>query len=76
MQPEAGLRVGGREESLQTATPALRALNGSIEAMSKDIVDLGPVGSGAKKVKLINSFSCGVGSKPRFPSNAPQEIVV
>ena len=44
--------VGGREETLADATPVL-------EAMSKAIVYLGPVGSGAK-MKLINNFLCGV----------------
>jgi 3-hydroxyisobutyrate dehydrogenase len=44
--------VGGDENALAAATPALRA-------MSKDIVHLGPVGSGAK-MKLINNFLCGV----------------
>lgn len=54
-QAEAGqlcFLVGGSEGALQTATPALKA-------MSKDIVHLGPVGSGAK-MKLINNFLCGV----------------
>lgn len=44
--------VGGTEDALSAATPALKA-------MSKDIVHLGPVGSGAK-MKLINNFLCGV----------------
>lgn len=44
--------VGGGEATLAHATPVL-------EAMSKEIVYLGPVGSGAK-MKLINNFLCGV----------------
>jgi 3-hydroxyisobutyrate dehydrogenase len=44
--------VGGSEEALATATPVL-------EAMSKEIVHLGPVGSGAV-MKLVNNFLCGV----------------
>jgi 3-hydroxyisobutyrate dehydrogenase len=44
--------VGGSDRALQTATPALKV-------MSKEIVHLGPVGSGAK-MKLINNFLCGV----------------
>ena len=44
--------VGGNEAALQTATPVLKA-------MSKEIVHLGPTGSGAK-MKLINNFLCGV----------------
>jgi 3-hydroxyisobutyrate dehydrogenase len=44
--------VGGEEAALATAAPVLKA-------MSKDIVHLGPVGSGAK-MKLINNFLCGV----------------
>jgi 3-hydroxyisobutyrate dehydrogenase len=54
-QAEAGqltFLVGGSEETLQAATPALKA-------MGKEIVYLGPVGSGAK-LKLINNFLCGV----------------
>jgi 3-hydroxyisobutyrate dehydrogenase len=54
-QAEAGqlsFLVGGKAETLQAATPALKA-------MSKEIVHLGPVGSGAK-MKLINNFLCGV----------------
>jgi 3-hydroxyisobutyrate dehydrogenase len=44
--------VGGNERTLEAATPVLKA-------MSKEIVHLGPVGSGAK-LKLINNFLCGV----------------
>ena len=55
MQAEAGqlsFLVGGRDTVLETATPVLKA-------MSKEVVHLGPVGSGAK-MKLINNFLCGV----------------
>ena len=54
-QAEAGqltFLVGGNEETLRAATPVLKA-------MGKEIVYLGPVGSGAK-LKLINNFLCGV----------------
>ncbi len=44
--------VGGSEEALAIARPVL-------EAMSKEIVHLGPVGSGAT-MKLVNNFLCGV----------------
>ena len=44
--------VGGSAEALAKATPVLNA-------MSKEILHLGPVGSGAK-LKLINNFLCGV----------------
>jgi 3-hydroxyisobutyrate dehydrogenase len=44
--------VGGSERALATATPVL-------QAMSKEILHMGPVGSGAK-LKLINNFLCGV----------------
>jgi 3-hydroxyisobutyrate dehydrogenase len=44
--------VGGSDRALQAATPVLKA-------MSKEIVHLGPAGSGAK-MKLINNFICGV----------------
>jgi 3-hydroxyisobutyrate dehydrogenase len=44
--------VGGSAAALETATPVLKA-------MSKEIVHLGPLGSGAK-LKLINNFLCGV----------------
>jgi 3-hydroxyisobutyrate dehydrogenase len=44
--------VGGSERALETARPVL-------QAMSKVIVHLGPLGSGAK-MKLINNFLCGV----------------
>jgi 3-hydroxyisobutyrate dehydrogenase len=44
--------VGGSDAALETATPVLKA-------MSKEIVHLGPVGSGAR-MKLINNFLCGV----------------
>jgi 3-hydroxyisobutyrate dehydrogenase len=55
MQAEAGqlsFLVGGTDAALEKATPALKT-------MSKEIVHLGPVGSGAK-MKLINNFLCGV----------------
>ena len=55
MQAESGqlnFLVGGSDQALQSATPALKA-------MSKQIVHLGPVGSGAK-MKLINNFLCAV----------------
>ena len=44
--------VGGSEEALATARPVL-------EAMSKDILHVGPPGSGAR-LKLVNNFLCGV----------------
>jgi len=44
--------VGGSASTLEKATPALKA-------MSKEIVHLGPTGSGAQ-MKLINNFLCGV----------------
>jgi 3-hydroxyisobutyrate dehydrogenase len=44
--------VGGSEEAHALAAPVL-------EAMSKEIVHLGPTGSGAK-MKLVNNFLCGV----------------
>lgn len=44
--------VGGSAAALETATPILKI-------MSKEIVHLGPVGSGAK-MKLINNFLSGV----------------
>ncbi len=55
MQAEAGqlsFLVGGDEAALDAATPVLKV-------MSKEIIHLGPVGSGAK-MKLINNFLCGV----------------
>jgi 3-hydroxyisobutyrate dehydrogenase len=55
MQAEAGqlsFLVGGKDTALAAATPVLKV-------MSKEIVHLGPVGSGAK-MKLINNFLCGV----------------
>lgn len=55
VQAEAGqlsFLVGGSHAALQGATPVL-------EVMSKEIVHLGRVGSGAK-MKLINNFMCGV----------------
>ena len=51
MQAEAGqlsFLVGGSDAALERAAPVLKA-------MSKEIVQLGPVGSGAK-MKLINNF--------------------
>jgi 3-hydroxyisobutyrate dehydrogenase len=44
--------VGGPLEALEKVRSVL-------EAMSKEIVHLGPVGSGAK-LKLVNNFLCGV----------------
>jgi len=44
--------VGGSAAALATVTPVLNA-------MSKEIVHLGPIGSGAK-MKLINNFLCGI----------------
>jgi len=44
--------VGGSASLLETAAPALKA-------MSKEIVHLGPTGSGSR-MKLINNFLCGV----------------
>lgn len=44
--------VGGEAETLDRARPVL-------SAMSRGIVHLGPVGSGAR-MKLINNFLCGV----------------
>jgi 3-hydroxyisobutyrate dehydrogenase len=44
--------VGGPVEALEKVRSVL-------EAMSKEIVHLGPVGSGAK-LKLVNNFLCGV----------------
>ena len=55
MQAEAGqlsFLVGGSAAALEKAAPVLKA-------MSKEIVHLGSVGSGAK-MKLINNFLCGV----------------
>jgi len=55
MQAGAGqlsFLVGGGDRALEAALPVLKA-------MSKEIVHLGPVGSGAK-MKLINNFLCGV----------------
>jgi 3-hydroxyisobutyrate dehydrogenase len=55
VQAEAGqlsFLVGGKDTTLTVATPVL-------QAMSKEITHLGPVGSGAK-MKLINNFLCGV----------------
>jgi 3-hydroxyisobutyrate dehydrogenase len=55
MQAEAGqlsFLVGGSDTTLAAVTPVL-------QAMSKEILHLGPVGSGAK-LKLINNFLCGV----------------
>lgn len=55
MQAETGqlnFLVGGSAQALHSATPALKV-------MSKQIVHLGPVGSGAK-MKLINNFLCAV----------------
>lgn len=54
-QAEAGqliFLVGADEETLATVTPVLRP-------MSREILHLGPPGSGAQ-LKLINNFLCGV----------------
>lgn len=54
-QAEAGqlsFLVGGSTAALEVIRPVL-------QAMSKEIVHLGPVGSGSK-MKLINNFLCGV----------------
>jgi 3-hydroxyisobutyrate dehydrogenase len=54
-QAEAGqlsFLVGGSDAALQRAAPILKP-------MSKDIIHLGSIGSGAK-MKLINNFLCGV----------------
>jgi 3-hydroxyisobutyrate dehydrogenase len=55
VQAEAGqltFLVGGTDDALAQARPAL-------EAISKEIIHLGPVTSGAK-MKLLNNFLCGV----------------
>jgi 3-hydroxyisobutyrate dehydrogenase len=55
MQAAAGqlsFLVGGSDRALEAVAPVLRA-------MGKEIVHLGPLGSGAK-LKLINNFLCGV----------------
>lgn len=44
--------VGGDDATVEAATPLLKA-------MSKEIIHLGPIGSGAR-MKLINNFLCGV----------------
>ena len=49
---ELNFLVGGAIETLERVRPVLRA-------MSKNIVRIGPVGSGAT-IKLINNFVCGV----------------
>ncbi|MGP8260570.1 MAG: NAD(P)-dependent oxidoreductase [Acidobacteriaceae bacterium] len=49
---QLSILVGGSEATLAAVSPVLKA-------MSKEIVHLGPVGSGAK-LKLINNFLCGV----------------
>jgi 3-hydroxyisobutyrate dehydrogenase len=54
-QAEAGqlsFLVGGSDAALEKTAPVLKA-------MSKEIIHLGSVGSGAK-MKLINNFLCGV----------------
>ncbi len=54
-QAEAGqitFLVGGSEEALRVATPVLAA-------MGKEVVHLGPLGSGAR-MKLVNNFLAGV----------------
>ena len=55
MQAESGqlsFLVGGNEAALAAVMPVL-------QTMSKEVLHLGPVGSGAK-LKLINNFLCGV----------------
>jgi 3-hydroxyisobutyrate dehydrogenase len=55
MQAEEGqltFLVGGSADALARISPVLKA-------MSKDVVHLGPSGSGAK-MKLLNNFLCGV----------------
>jgi len=55
MQSESGqlsFLIGGEDATLKAASPVLNA-------MSKEIIHLGPVGSGAR-MKLINNFLCGV----------------
>jgi 3-hydroxyisobutyrate dehydrogenase len=55
LQAQAGqlsILVGGSEAALAAVTPVLKAI-------SKEILHLGPVGSGAK-LKLINNFLCAV----------------
>jgi 3-hydroxyisobutyrate dehydrogenase len=55
VQAEAGqlsFLVGGSDTTLERALPVLKA-------MSKEVVHLGALGSGAK-MKLINNFLCGV----------------
>ena len=49
---QLSILVGGSEATLNAVKPVL-------QAMSKEILHLGPVGSGAK-LKLINNFLCGV----------------
>ena len=49
---ELNFLVGGDPATLEQARPALAA-------MGKNIVSVGPVGSGAR-LKLINNFVCGV----------------
>jgi 3-hydroxyisobutyrate dehydrogenase len=55
VQAEAGQLIflaGADAETLESITPVLRC-------MSRDILHLGPIGSGAQ-MKLINNFLCGV----------------
>lgn len=55
IQAEAGqlsFLIGGDQAALEAAMPVLKA-------MSKEIIHLGPIGSGAR-MKLINNFLCGV----------------
>jgi hypothetical protein len=55
LQPAGGqptFLMGGSDSAVATATPIL-------QAMSKEIIYRGPVGSGTK-LKLINNFLCGV----------------
>jgi 3-hydroxyisobutyrate dehydrogenase len=49
---QLSILVGGSDGALAAAMPVL-------QAMSKEVLHLGPVGSGAK-LKLINNFLCGV----------------
>lgn len=52
MEGQLSFLVGGSYSALDLVTPVLKT-------MSKEIVYLGPVGSGAQ-MKLINNFLCGV----------------
>jgi 3-hydroxyisobutyrate dehydrogenase len=70
VQPETGqlyFPVGGMEGSLLAATPALQTLNASYQGNEQRHRASRRCRQRRKKVKLINKFSCGAGSKPRFP---------